>query len=266
METGKSIFLIYHDVYDRVNQNIPRSAKTYHVHQGTFLEHVNAVKESGIKVTKVGDVMSNFVGESLVFTFDDGWVGLHHYVLPLFGELGWTATVFITRNFIDKPGFLTKSQLVELFKMGFELGIHGTTHRLLSACNREEVYWELATCKDFLEELTNTAAVYASIPGGDVAIHVFPVARQIGLQAVATSNPGFNLPSTDPYQLRRVSVRENTTHFDIQRYSQFSTIRETLRWFFFQIPRRLLGGRQYALLRRAILGERKGDKHEIFTP
>ena len=263
---GKSIFLIYHDVYDQMNQNIPRSANIYHVHQGMFLEHINVVKESGIKVTKVGNVMSNFVGESLGFTFDDGWAGLYHYVWPVFKELGWTATVFITQNFVDKPGFLTRSQIVELSNAGFEIGIHGTTHRLLSSCNREEILWELATCKDFLEELTGKPIIYASLPGGDETIHLSSIAHQIGLQAMATSRPGFNFPSTDPYQLRRVPVREDTTRFDVQRYSRFSVTREMLRWFFFQIPHRLLGGRQYALVRRAVLGERKNNKSEIFMP
>ena len=269
MNKSRSILLTYHDVYSRqVSPKIPRSASIYHVSEHTFLEHIEIIKSSDIQVTSISKIIPAY-GEtdSLGFTFDDGWAGIYHFILPLFKKLGWSATIFITRDFVDKPGFLSKSQVIELSNAGFEIGIHGTTHRMLSTCKPDDIRWELSTCKDFLERLTDQQVVYASLPGGDESPSITSIARQLGLQAVFTSRPGFNLSSTSPFAQKRIFVRASTTCDDIQRYCRYFVNRDILRWFIFQIPHKILGGKKYVYLRRWLLNETKEDgKNRIFDP
>jgi peptidoglycan/xylan/chitin deacetylase (PgdA/CDA1 family) len=262
-----SVWLMYHDVFKtRPDPGLPISATMYHVSQEVFCRHLDEVQKSGKPVTKVSDLLSGSSADSVVFTFDDGWAGVYESVLPLFKARGWNAIIFVTRDFIDRKGFLTREQIMELSQSGFEIGVHGTTHRMLSACKDDMIFWELATCKEFIEKLINQPAVYASLPGGDETPRLVAIAKEIGLKAVCTSRPGINHSMSSTYALKRIAINKNTSSKDIQRYCRFSFRPEKLHWLAFQVPRQLLGSKNYVLLRRVLLGENQRSENEIFNP
>ncbi len=148
-----------------------------------------------------------------------------------------------------------------------DIGIHGTTHRMLSACTFEEVVWEFSACKEYLEALLNKPVKIAALPGGDINHTVIKGAQQAGVELICTSIPGFNTESTSRMRLRRLSIRSGTRAEDLQDYCSFNVRGEVIRWALAGIPRKMLGVRNYTFLRRWLLGDTSNPaKDKLFDP
>jgi peptidoglycan/xylan/chitin deacetylase (PgdA/CDA1 family) len=265
-----SLWLMYHDVYEvsrARSRDIPRTAAMYHVSADRFKSHLSAIARSGLHVTTVGRFLRSQGGEnSIALTFDDGWAGAFENALPLLVDRGWSATFFITLDFLRRKGFCAPSMLLEAVKAGMEVGIHGTTHRMLSSCSCAEVVEEFSVCKEQLESLLGQAVEHASLPGGDLTRTVVSCAEEASIKSLCTSRPGLNLPTTSHYHLRRVAVRESSSAEDMARYCTFDLGPEKARWMFWRIPRTVLGMKRYSRLRRFMLNEKDGNSSELFKP
>lgn len=65
----------------------------------------------------------------VVLTFDDAVKSHRTFVAPLLQELGFGATFFVTRAWMnDTTNFLTWEEIGEIHRMGFEIGNHSWTH------------------------------------------------------------------------------------------------------------------------------------------
>ena len=175
--------------------------------------------------------------------------------------------IFVTRDFIGRKGFCDRVMLQEAALAGAEIGIHGTTHRMLSALSDEEVFSEFAQCKDFLEQMLSKSVLLASLPGGDINDRIIACALKAGLECLATSQPGINEARTAAFRLRRIAIRESTNSRAMERFCRLCTWREVSRWALLETPRLLMGMKNYSRVRRAILDFKgRGRVREIFRP
>ena len=259
---------MYHDVYDGAPRpQVPASATVYHVARESFTAHLLAIERSGHRVVTVGDYLAtSTAGPSVVLTFDDGWIGAFEIALPLLLERGWRATAFVTRDFVGRRNFCGRDTLRDAAAAGMEIGVHGATHRMLSACTRDEIVAEFRECREYLEALLGQPVTNASIPGGDMTSTVVSCAREAGLRSLSNSRPGVNHSASSPFDLRRLAIRNSTRAADVQRYCRFSLRRERARWAALQMPRTILGMQRYSKLRRLILRERSPNTKEVFEP
>jgi peptidoglycan/xylan/chitin deacetylase (PgdA/CDA1 family) len=258
---------MYHDVHEaEPDPRLPRSATLYHVARASFETHLAAIRNAGLRVLGASAFLDPPGADAVALTFDDGWRGAFEIAVPLLVREGWKATFFVTRDFVGRPGFCDRTQLVAADRAGMEIGVHGTTHRMLSACGRDEIVREFRACKDHLEELLSRPVEIASLPGGDVNRTIVACAREAGLRLLCTSRPGVNRPRTSPFGLRRVAIKRTTTGADVARYCRFGLGREVITWAMRQAPRSVLGARNYSRLRRRVLGERQGAPTSCSSP
>lgn len=251
----KSICLCYHNVYlGAPETGIPRGASMYHISLDSFERQIQAIKDSRHAVRTVSEYAKNRMGDSIVITFDDGWRGTFEHALPVLRAAGLRATFFITRDLIGREHFADEAFLREAANLGMEIGVHGTTHRLLSTCKPEELLWEFNTCRTWLEQLLGRDIRSASAPGGDWNPHIAVAARDSKLWALCTSRPGVNLETRSPFELSRVAIKDSTSLADCQRYCRFDVRKEQARCILLNIPRRLLGMKRYSELRSKIYG------------
>jgi peptidoglycan/xylan/chitin deacetylase (PgdA/CDA1 family) len=257
---------MYHDVRtgDPV-QDVPGSAAAYHISGGVFSDHLAAIKESGLTVVRASAGPEAAAHDCVVITFDDGWLGAFETAVPALRDHRFEATFYVTRDFVGRSGFATESAIIEAANAGMEIGVHGTTHRMLASCTRAEIRDELRACKDYLESLVQREVHAASVPGGDWNETVAACADEVGLTTLSTSRPGINTTRTSPFELRRISVRASTAAEDVARYCRFDVRKEMVRWAVLQGPRKLLGMQRYSRLRRRLLGERPGEG-TLFEP
>ena len=98
-----------------------------------------------------------------LLVFDDGYESVLHHAFPLLAERGWTATVFPVLDFIGQrarwdpaawlhaPRHLDRRQLNTLLDAGWQLGLHGRSHRPLDRCGLEVLDAELVSARADLE-------------------------------------------------------------------------------------------------------------------
>ena len=75
--------------------------------------------------------------KTVILTFDDAKKDHLSHVAPLFRELGFNATFFVTEmeakpgqtGFEDKTRFMSWEEIAELHRLGFEIGNHSLHHR-----------------------------------------------------------------------------------------------------------------------------------------
>jgi peptidoglycan/xylan/chitin deacetylase (PgdA/CDA1 family) len=262
-----SVWLMYHNVYEATcDPELPRSATMYHVSRHSFANHLAEIRNSGRTAVLVRDYPKQVGQNSVVITFDDGWRGSFHSAVPMLQAAGWKATFFVTRDFVGRKGFCDPQMIREAADAGMEIGVHGTTHRMLSRCSTDEITSEFATCKAFLESIVGAPVVSASLPGGDINRRITSCARQTGLTSLCTSRPGINRAGTSWFALRRIAIRSITEGPDIARYCRYDVRKEVMRWAALEVPRSILGMKNYSLLRRWILGESVGHHGEVFKP
>jgi peptidoglycan/xylan/chitin deacetylase (PgdA/CDA1 family) len=261
------VCLMYHDVHrGHAPPGAPHSSTMYHVDAAAFERQMAAIERSGHPVVGLCDAVSTPARPAVTLTFDDGWRGTFETALPALRRRGWTAAVFVTRDFVGRPWFCTEHMIVDAAQAGFEIGVHGTTHRLLSACPTREVVAEFADCRAYLEDLLSRPVELGSLPGGSGDCRVAVCAAEAGLRVLCTSRPGLNAERTPALALRRVAVTRRTGEDDVARYCEGRVRPEQLRWTVAQVPHRVLGEARYTRLRRLVLDHQAGERHELFAP
>ena len=263
----RSIILMYHDIFSNIpSAFIPRSAAMYHISKQSFIQHLITINESNLNVLTVSELLNNKKNNTISLTFDDGWAGAFNIAMPTLIEFGYRCTYFITKDFVGREGFIDEKKIIMAAEAGMEIGVHGTTHRMLSNCSKDEIIWEFANCKEYLESLTGQKVVSGSIPGGDWNETIASCIKNAGLKIFCNSKPGINLSNTNLFNLKRIPIKENTSDSDIQRYCQYNISKELIKSALYQIPRRLLGMKRYSNFRRWLLGEKNNRMNEIFNP
>jgi len=100
------------------------------------------------------------------FTFDDGYATDHDVMLPLFRSKGVAATSYVVTDWIGAPNRLTREQLIEMKKAGWEIGSHTKTHPEILTLSEAAVDAELSGSLLALKRIGINAATFA-YPRGD---------------------------------------------------------------------------------------------------
>ncbi len=97
-------------------------------------------------------------------TFDDGFKNNFIEAVPILKKHGARATFYVSSGFIDKPGFMSKNDLLEIQSLGNEVASHGDTHpNLVFSFNkrrREEIFESKKKLESFGLEIKTFAYPY----------------------------------------------------------------------------------------------------------
>jgi hypothetical protein len=136
---------------------------------------------------------------------------------------------------------------------------------MLSNLPPAEIRRELTESKAHLEDLLGRPVTTLSAPGGDVNDRVRMLAAEVGYTEIFTSAVGLNPTALGGWNIARIAVRCSTDEATLRRWLAFRLGRERVRSGALAVPKRLLGMRAYARLRRLVLGEGHGHRH-VFEP
>ena len=183
------------------------SIKSYFVEESAFAAQIAAVQRSVdlLRLERVKNFFSSPVRRqqdlpipdprpSTLLTFDDGWRGTLDLALPILQRYAAEATVFVTTNLLDTPGFLRANELHQLPSL-LQIGSHCQTHRFLNELSTEQIREELRVSKEELEQLTGRCVDTVSIPNGAVDKHFDLVAGLILLFLLMLELDSINGPS-----------------------------------------------------------------------
>ncbi len=149
--------------------------------------------------------------ESMItFCFDDGYISTYEFAYPILKEYGFVGTAFIIPSKVGEDGYMTWSQIKELYQEGWEIGSHSYTHPYLTQVSDQKLEREVFLSKVVLEREGFNVVSFAS-PYGDWNEHTLSVIRQYYLLHRTSWPFDLNsLPLTEEqhYTLKAVGVDE----------------------------------------------------------
>ena len=166
-------------------------------------------------------------------SFDDGYRVQYETFYQTLCDYGIKATFYIITNKIGAKGYMSWTQLNDLFKQGNEIGSHTHTHPHLTELTTEELDRELQTSREVLRPFNCATLAY---PYGEYDSKVLLSAERYYVAARGyydlskkSRDCGFNLGV--PEELHRLKVIPTETTFPTQikpllelRRSSFETI------------------------------------------
>lgn len=253
------VFLMYHELEmpgRSLIQTEPGYVR-YILRAADFRAQMELLKSEGWRGVSVGDAIQTFANKTVAITFDDGCETDILSAAPVLKELDFGATFYVTSGWSGKPGFLSPSQIGELYSLGFEIGCHSMNHAYLTDLDEAGLQREIVDSKLQLEEIIGRPVEHFSCPGGRYNQRVEQVARDAGYSTVATSETHANTRATNPFALGRVALMRHTSLTEFRELCDGrglwqSTLGVRLR----AAVKDLLGNSAYDRLREAVLWKR----------
>jgi len=257
-----AVYLMYHELElpGRPMCRDEAGYVRYVVTEADFRAQMQDLRARGRRGMSVGEALVSPSASGVALTFDDGCETDLIAAAPLLKEMSFNATFYITVGFLDRRGYLSRSQLRELPALGFEIGSHSVTHRYLTDVNESSLRDEIEGSKKKLEEIVNRPVVHFSCPGGRFDPRAVAVARDSGYLSFATSETRVNTAATSRYALGRVAILRGMPLPEFQEISEGQGLwkrraRQSARTF----VRNVIGNSLYDQLRAQLL-RRHSDK------
>ncbi len=142
----------------------------------------------------------------VVLTFDDAWADNHTNALGPLSQHHLPATLYVPSRLLGEPGYMTRSQLLEMDAAGVTIGAHSRTHPDLRACTPEELEREVRGSKDDLEDLLAKPVTSFAYPTGLTNERVQAAVVAAGFTSAVTTRPGWWRPATKALEIPRSFV------------------------------------------------------------
>lgn len=236
------------------------------VTQSQLRRHLELLQRWGFTCISFEDHALSLKGELLlpkkpvILTFDDGYDDVYNYALPVLKDFGVRATIFtigdrsIKTNRWDYPEraartpLLNDDMVVELHKLGFEIGSHSLTHADLTKISEKEAWEEIAGSKKILEDLVKSPVISFAYPFGSTNEHLGQLVKSAGYSYGCASYSGPPRFSTDLFSIRRTQLTNASNFLDFA--IKMLTPYGHYRWLWWKTRRRFLRGRRRARTRK----------------
>lgn len=190
--------MLYHGLYDSGT-----NTKNYDIGRDEFDRQIRYLCDNNFiplvasdsKLYKITPERSS--NKPVLVTFDDGSISDYRIGLHVLKNYNFTASFFITTDWIGRKGYMTWNQLQEMSELGMSIQSHGKSHSFLSDLDNTLLFDELKKSRDLLRSRLERSIDYLSIPGGFYTKRVLAKASSVGYRGVFTSVPGINKISID---------------------------------------------------------------------
>ena len=178
----------------------------------SFEYQMNFLKRHGFHVISFEDLVEGikvgrqFVRNTVVIQFDDGYEDNYKYAYPILKKYGFPAMVFLVSSKIGTPGFLTWDEVKEMEKDNFLAGAHTRHHPYLPSLTMVQAQDEITGSKKEIEDHLGHSINYFAYPTGGFSSDVKRWVKEAGYKAAVTTNRGKDRFNVDPYELKRIHM------------------------------------------------------------
>ncbi|MDB6056003.1 MAG: Polysaccharide deacetylase [Verrucomicrobiales bacterium] len=155
----------------------------------------------------------------IILTFDDGFLNVLEYALPLLQKYRFQAIQYVVADLIGKANawdlkvgekaepLMSHEQIKEWLQSGNEIGSHSCTHPHLSRLSLRDAQEEISGSKKRLEDMFQISIAHFCFPYGDWNEPLRDIVREAGYSTAVTTEFGVNGPESNPLSLRRIMAR-----------------------------------------------------------
>jgi peptidoglycan/xylan/chitin deacetylase (PgdA/CDA1 family) len=142
-------------------------------------------------------------GHYVVLTFDGAWADNHANALGPLSRYRLLATLYVHSRLLGKPGYMTRTQLLEMVAEGIVVGAQSSTHADLRACDPAALDREVRGSKEDLEDLIGQPVTSFAYPAGLLNDRVVAAVSAAGFVTAVTTGPGWWRPTTGDLVVHR---------------------------------------------------------------
>lgn len=206
LKTGTRVavpILMYHYIRDYRNPQDPLGEQLS-VSPAKFREQLALIKNSGYQTISLENFASGKIAkQSIILTFDDGYLDHYTAAFPLLQEFKMTGTFFIVRDFQGQANYMSKFQVAELEAAGMEIGSHSLNHKNLASMEYEKAVADISL------SMVNRDSVFA-YPAGKYSPTTLDIIDALDIKAAVTTNLGVATENSSLLELPRIRIKEKT--------------------------------------------------------
>ncbi len=191
----------------------------FYLDPADFEDHLKYLVDNGYHTITMSQLYDHWTlgaeipENSVVLTFDDGYVSMYNTVYPLMQQYGTVGTFYIiTDRFETNPtGTCSPEMLQEMQQGGMEIGSHTCSHLQLTTLSQEEIVTQLNDSKTVLEEVLGVTVRSLAYPYGDYSGEVATSAQEAGYHIAVTTQVGYAAASQGILTLYRIPIYRSST-------------------------------------------------------
>jgi peptidoglycan/xylan/chitin deacetylase (PgdA/CDA1 family) len=184
--------------------------------EDAFEEQMSFLKNNGYRTITLDQLLDflNIKGQapqkSVAITIDDGWCSAYEIAYPIMKKYGFTATFFISSDFIHNKKCLNWEQVKEMSENGFDIECHTNSHRDLTKIEENSygeyfnnIKKELSASKQLIQEKLNKECKYLAYPYGATNKLIIALLKKLNYQGAFTVNRGSNASFVNNFMINR---------------------------------------------------------------
>ena len=190
----------------------------YSVSNEQFSQQVRYLLNQGYSVIGLADFRSWRQGEIdlpekvFMLTFDDGNLSDYETVFPYIKKHDLKAVFFLKSKAINTAGYLNHTQITEMSGSGLcEFGSHSVNHQNVVSMAKKILDKELVDSRKTIQAITGQDVYAFAYPNGMWDEFAKEALAKNGYQIAFTVMPGKNDLTTDPLELRRITVNRGSS-------------------------------------------------------
>ena len=208
--------LMYHVIADP----IPGAAfPGLYVPVSEFASQMKALKNAGWHAVTQDQLLAHWrrgvslgPGKPIVLTFDNGYHSQAVNAMPVLRKLGWVGVENIQLTGLPpSQGGLSRAEVRELLRAGWELDTQGRSHADLPAASAADLHNEVVNTRRILQQRYGVKVNWFCYPSGHYDATVVKAVKDAGYVGSTTVIPGWAHGSDDRYRLSRLRVLGGTS-------------------------------------------------------
>ncbi len=218
-ETVHVPILVYHSVRSYYTGQTPIQ-KEFDVEPNILEEQFQYLLKENYHIISFEIFIDHFLrgtplpSQSIIITFDDGWVTQYTNAFPILQKLKITATFFVFTNAIGHSRFFNIQQLHELDAAGMTIASHTRTHLYLPKIkDLTHLRSEIIGGKKDLEKMLGKPVRFFAYPFGHYNDLILQIVKEAGFDAARSTSIGTTHTKEDLFTLRSIEVTNSMKAF-----------------------------------------------------
>jgi peptidoglycan/xylan/chitin deacetylase (PgdA/CDA1 family) len=219
--------------YQHIAEGDPKA--TDYIHPTNFSSQMKFLIDNKFQVISLEEVAriyrehAEIPKRTVAITFDGGYDDFYEHAAGVLNKNKMPATVFLQSANIEKKGFLTKKQILEVAERGIvTFGSNGQTGRDLVRIGSSDAAGEIFSSKTSLEKDLEIPIQFFSYANGSVNAFIIGKAQESRYKGACALMPGQKY-ANNPYVMKRMPITpadNNPIFFKLKTWGNYIVFQE----------------------------------------